>query len=157
MPELSKLYDHDFVLWTEEQAALLRRAKDSNLPLDWENLAEEIESLGRSDKRELRSQIRRILRHLFKLEASPSAEPRAGWRTTIRDARSEIEDLLRDSPSLGREVDALVGEEVGSAATLAAGDMAEYGEPPGMIETRQQAGGFTAAQVLGDWFPAAPG
>ena len=42
------LYDQDFVLWTVQQAAALRRAKTSNLPLDWENLAEEIESLGRS-------------------------------------------------------------------------------------------------------------
>ena len=60
-------YDRDFLLWTEEQAAALRRAKNSNLPLDWENLAEEIDSLGKSVRRELSSQIRRILRHLFKL------------------------------------------------------------------------------------------
>ena len=63
MAKLSGLYDEDFVRWTEEQAAALRRAKGSNLPLDWENLAEEIESLGKSDRRELRSQITRILRH----------------------------------------------------------------------------------------------
>jgi hypothetical protein len=68
----SDLYDRDFVLWTEEQSALLRNAKDSNLPLDWDNLAEEIESLGRSQRTELKSQIRRILRHLFKLVASPA-------------------------------------------------------------------------------------
>jgi len=50
MPEGSDLYDYDFFLWTQEQAAALRRAKDSNLPLDWENLAEEIESLGKSER-----------------------------------------------------------------------------------------------------------
>jgi hypothetical protein len=157
LPELSKLYDQDFVMWTEQQAALLRRAKDSNLPLDWENLAEEIESLGKSNRRELRSQTRRILRHLLKLEASPAAEPRAGWRATIRDARSEIEDLLRDSPSLRREVDALAAEELSSAADLAAEDMADYGELPRAIEVRRAAGGFTAEQVLDDWFPSPPG
>ncbi len=43
---MSGLYDQDFVRWTEEQAAALRRAKSSNQALDWENLAEEIESLG---------------------------------------------------------------------------------------------------------------
>jgi predicted YcjX-like family ATPase len=69
MAKLTNLYDEDFVRWTEEQAAALRQAKRSNLPLDWENLAEEIESLGRSDRRELRLQITRILRHLLKLEA----------------------------------------------------------------------------------------
>ena len=63
MAKVGALYDRDFVLWTEEQAAALRRAKGSNLPLDWENLAEEIESLGKSDRRALSSQIRRILHH----------------------------------------------------------------------------------------------
>ena len=82
MAKVGELYEQDFFLWTKEQAVALRLAKNSNLPLDWENLAEEIESLGKSDRRELRSQIRRILRHLLKLEASPSVEPRAGWRAT---------------------------------------------------------------------------
>src|SRR5215471_10976931 len=98
MAEGCNLYDRDFFLWTQEQSAALRRAKDSNLPLDWENLAEEIESLGKSDRRELRSQIRRVLRHLFKLETSPARAPRAGWRSTIREARTEVADVLRDSP-----------------------------------------------------------
>jgi hypothetical protein len=73
MAKAGALYEQDFFLWTKEQAAALRLAKNSNLPLDWENLAEEIER--KSDRRELRSQIRRILRHLLKLEATPSVEP----------------------------------------------------------------------------------
>src|ERR1700757_938799 len=105
MPKTDELCDQDFFLWTKEQAAALRRAKGSNLPLDWENLAEEIESLGTSQRAELNSQVRRILRHLFKLEASPAVDPRAGWRTTVRDARVEMEDLLEASPSLRREID----------------------------------------------------
>ena len=48
MVDSAKLYDRDFFLWTQEQSGALRQAKDSNLPLDWENLAEEIESLGKS-------------------------------------------------------------------------------------------------------------
>jgi hypothetical protein len=94
LTKLGELYGGDFVLWTEDQAAALRRAKGSNLPLDWENLAEEIESLGKSQRAELNSQIRRILRHLIKLETPPAANPRAGWRPTIRDARAEIAELL---------------------------------------------------------------
>lgn len=155
--KLGELYEQDFVLWTEEQAAALRRAKGANLPLDWENLAEEIESLGRSDRRALRSQIRRILRHFFKLEASPARELRAGWRATIRDARSEIADVLRDSPSLRRELDGMVADEASTAAELATEDLGEHGEAAEAVRVPLEQGGFTADQVLGDWFADAPG
>ena len=123
MPTGRSLYDQDFFLWTQEQAAALRRAKDSNLPLDWENLAEEVESLGKSDRREITSQLRRILRHLFKFEASPAAQSRAGWRSTIVDARSEIEGVLEDSPSLRRQIDFLVRGQLNAAAALASSDL----------------------------------
>ena len=157
MTELSELYDRDFVLWSEEQAAALRRAKASNLPLDWENLAEEIESLGKSQRTELNSQIRRILRHLLKLEASPAADPRAGWRATIRDARAEVEELLETSPSLRREVEEVIRRQSVTAAKLAADDLEGHGEPAASINTRlAQMAGFTAEQVLGDWFPDPP-
>ncbi len=157
MAEIGTLYDRDFVLWTEEQAAALRCAKDSSLPLDWENLAEEIESLGTSQRTELNSQIRRILRHLFKLDASPTAAPRVGWRTTIRDARAEIEDLLENSPSLRREVADIVAKQALNGAKLAIGDLDEHGEPTEAIRARLAQGGFTAEQVLGDWFADKPG
>ena len=153
MTKVSELYDRDFFLWTQEQAAALRAVRKSNLPLDWDNLAEEIESLGRSQRTELNSQVRRILRHLFKLEASPAAEPRAGWHTTVRDARTEIEDLLETSPSLRREIDAVVKRQGTSAAKLAAYDLEDHGEPADAVWARLEKGGFTAEQVIGDWFP----
>jgi hypothetical protein len=152
-----QLYDQDFYLWTQEQAAALRRAKDSNLPLDWENLAEEIESLGKSDRRELTSQIRRILRHLFKLAASPAEQPRSGWRSTFVDARSEIEGVLEDSPSLRRQIDDLMRAQMKAAAQLASNDLGERGEPAAAIRERLDKGGFTVEHVLGDWFPEPPG
>lgn len=158
MPEIGELYEQDFFLWTKEQAAALRRAKNSNLPLDWENLAEEIESLGKSDRRELTSQIRRILRHLIKLEASGATPPRAGSRATIIDARSEVEEVLRDSPSLRRELDRLIAEQTTVAAKLAAADLGRHGEPAEAVWARLEAcGGFTAEQVIGDWFPKVAG
>jgi len=157
MAKLSGLYDEDFVRWTEEQAAALRRAKGSNLPLDWENLAEEIESLGKSDRRELRSQITRIVRHLLKLEASRTAEPRAGWRTTIREARAEIESVLEDSPSLRREAEAMIAKQIRAAAELAADDLGQHGESADAIWTRLERKNYTTEQVLGDWFPGEPG
>ena len=98
----ARLYEEDFVRWTEEQAAALRDAArlSTNLPLDWENLAEEIDSLGRSQSRELGSRIAVIIEHLIKLETSPAADPRPGWIDTIGRERRDIEDLLNDSPSL---------------------------------------------------------
>src|SRR5689334_11388891 len=98
----TSLYDEDFVAWTEHQAAALRAAAHagSNLQLDWENLAEEIESLGRSDKRELHRQIYRIIRHLAQLQFSPARDPRPGWRESIVDGRAQAELVLADSPSL---------------------------------------------------------
>jgi hypothetical protein len=156
MAKTGAAYDQDFFLWTQEQAAALRRAQGLNLPLDWENLAEEIESLGKSDRRELTSQIRRVLRHLLKLEASSAMEPRARWRSTIIEARSEIDGVLRDSPSLRGEVDRLVVEQLPRAAELAAADLSRYGDPAEAVRTRIQNNGFTVAQVLGDWFPEAP-
>ena len=157
MSKIGDLYDRDFVLWTEEQAALLRNAKGSNLPLDWDNLAEEIESLGRSQRTELKSQIRRILRHLFKLVASPAAEPRGGWHATIRDARVEIEDVLEDSPSLRHEIADIVAKQARSAAKLAAADLERHGERADKPWAILERGGFTAEEVLGDWFPERPG
>ena len=153
MPKIGQLYDQDFVLWTEQQAAALRRSKGSNLPLDWENLAEEVESLGKSDRRELRSQITRILRHLLKLEVSPVAEPRAGWRTTIREARAQIESVLEDSPSLWREAQAMITKQIRAAAELAADDLGQHGEPARAVWTRLGTEHYTPEQVLGDWFP----
>jgi len=65
MTDLKALYEHDTVAWSEQQAAALRAAArgGSNQLLDWENLAEEIESLGKSLRLGLRSQISRIIQH----------------------------------------------------------------------------------------------
>jgi hypothetical protein len=101
--------------------------------------------LGKSDRREMRSQNRRIHWHLFKLDASPAADPRAGWRTTIRDARVEIEDVLRGSPSLRREVEDFVSEEAGRAAKSAAAAFEQHGDA---VRVRLEKGGFTAEQDL---------
>ncbi len=112
--------------------------------------------MGRSDRRELTSQIRRILRHLFKLEASPTADPRGGWRATIRDARAEVEELLETSPSLRREVEGVIRKQRVAAAKLAADDLEGHGEVGVTIKARLEGGGFTTEQVLGDWLPSSP-
>jgi hypothetical protein len=91
-------YDTDFYAWTQAQAQALRAKEVA--ALDLEHLVEEIESLGKRDRRILESQLRRLLLHLLKYRYDPAPEPRRGWRVIIRDARREIADLLEDSPSL---------------------------------------------------------
>lgn len=95
-------YDADFLAWTEEQARLLREASREriNAPIDWENVAEEIESMGRSEVRAVESALVRVIEHLLKLELSPVAEPCGGWRRTVREQRDQANDALDASPSL---------------------------------------------------------
>jgi len=89
----AQLYEEDFVRWTEQQSSALRDAAGVglNLPLDWGNLAEEIESLGRSQRRELHRRIATIIEHLLNLEHSPAVDPRRGWMDTIARERLDIE------------------------------------------------------------------
>jgi hypothetical protein len=80
------LYQTDYYAWTKQQAAELRAmaARRVSSTLDLENLAEEVESLGRSDLNSIRSQIQRVIEHLLKLEYSPALEPRRDWRDSGR-------------------------------------------------------------------------
>ena len=99
------LYKTDYYAWTKDQAAKLRAlaAARVNSTLDLENLAEEIESLGRSDWRAARSHVQRVIEHLLKLECSPAREPRSEWLDSIDQARDELADLL--TPALRRDVE----------------------------------------------------
>jgi hypothetical protein len=149
---MSGLYDQDLVLWTEEQARELRVAANAgwNAPIDWENVAEEIESLGRSERRTLASHIANVIEHLLKLQASPATEPARGWRETIRRARSEIEVVLVDSPSLRREVADIIAKQTSRARALVRANFQDYCEHP-LVDL--DAISYTEAQVLGDWLP----
>lgn len=146
-------YDADLALWAEDQARALRDAGSAgtNLPIDWENVAEEIESLGRSQGRELASRIAVILVHLMKLEASPASDPRGQWLETIGQQRGDIERVLADSPSLRPRIGTIIEEESGRARRLAALARAGHGEHPRVDLASLR---YTEAQVMGDWFPA---
>jgi len=145
------LYEEDFVRWTEQQSTALRDAAraGTNLPLDWENLAEEVESLGRSQRHELRSRLAVIIEHLMKLEHSPAIDPRTGWMETIGRERLNIEDLLKDSPSLGNELGSMIEYLKPRVARLATASLFGYGETARKLPSPS----YTAEQVLGDWFP----
>lgn len=90
-------YEADYAQWCAEQGALLRAGRVD--VLDLENLAEEIESLGRSDKREIRSRLKELLLHLLKWQFQPGKR-KGGWRASIVEQRDELKQLLEESPSL---------------------------------------------------------
>lgn len=98
--DTSKLYDRDFYLWLQIQAKLLRERKLEDV--DFESLIEEIESMGRSEKKELKSRLTTLIEHLLKIHywQSEKANNARGWRQTIVEQRRQIEYLLSDSPSL---------------------------------------------------------
>jgi hypothetical protein len=145
-------YDRDLVRWAEDQARALRNAgrERINLPIDWENVAQEIESLGKSQGRELASRIGVILVHLMKLQASPTTEPRAGWRETIIGQRNEIERLIEDSPSLRQAVDGIIAKGIRGAAYQASTAIKDRGETS-RIDLNTVC--YAAEQVLGDMLP----
>lgn len=91
--ELRQLYETDYVAWTSDQAAALRRLAQSrwNGPLDLERLAEEVEDLGAAQRAAVLSQIERLIHHLLKLEYSALLPPRNGWLNSVDSARGEIE------------------------------------------------------------------
>ena len=112
-------YDEDFVLWTRSQAALIRAGRFDLV--DRENLAEEIESLGVSDRRELCSRLEVLMVHLLKWQFQPMHRSRS-WRSTIRSQRGRIERVLKASPSLRREVAELSREEYAVAREAASAE-----------------------------------
>ena len=80
---MGSAYEADVAAWSAEQAALLRRlaaGERVNDQVDWTNVIDEVESVGQSERRALRSHVATVLEHLIKLHASPAVEPRRGWR-----------------------------------------------------------------------------
>jgi hypothetical protein len=103
------LYETDLAEWAFQNAELLRSGRISEA--DLANIAEEIEDLGRSLSHELKSRLMQILEHLLKLRLAPpdvAERNRRGWMASVERQRVEIQQLLKDSPSLTR----LLTEEV---------------------------------------------
>ena len=92
-------YDQDIVAWAHEQAVLLRSGQLA--ALDREHLAEEIEAMSASERRELRNRLKVLLQHLLKWQYQPERRSRS-WLATMLEQRDSIEDVLKTSPSLQR-------------------------------------------------------
>ncbi len=100
-PRPSELYDHDYYAWIQDQVRALRERRIEDV--DWEKVAEEIEDLGKSEKRALKSQLAQLLEHLLKLEYAPARLRSAnlrGWQVSVRSVRRAVAELLHENPSL---------------------------------------------------------
>lgn len=111
------LYDQDFYAWTQQQAKFLKeKAFDK---LDISNLFEEVESMGKHEKRELSSRLTILLMHLLKWQFQPARQCKS-WRLTIKEQRIEVEDILQENPSLKNLVDEYLSHSYKKAILKAA-------------------------------------
>ena len=157
---MDTLYEQDFFVWTKTQAEALRAAAraGSNQPLDFENLAEEIESLGRSERREIGSLTDLIVEHLLKLACSPAQEPRGKWTGGIRRLRQRLARVLDDNPSLRREMQAFVENSFRPALGEAEASFREHHEISALEALEAwRSRGMTAAEVLSNGLYPEPG
>lgn len=97
-------YDTDYYGWVTEQAGLLRAGQLQNS--DLENIIEELETMGRSEKRALESRIIVLLTHLLKWQYQPTRRGKS-WELTIKGQRANCADVLDDNPSLKSKLDEL--------------------------------------------------
>jgi hypothetical protein len=90
-------YETDFYAWTQDQAAFLRAGQLNDI--DTLNILEEIEAMGRREKRELQSRLVVLLVHLLKWTYQPVRRGKS-WELTIKVQRDEFQDVLSENPSL---------------------------------------------------------
>jgi hypothetical protein len=119
-------YDDDFYAWTQYQAEVLRTMRRTDNRLDRDNLAEEVEDLGKSERNAVRSQIVRILEHLLKLEYSPAGDPRFDWIASIIEARQALADRI--SATLRRDAETALPVLYSRARQLATVRLRGFGE-----------------------------
>lgn len=115
-PPLSSLYEQDFYLWIEKTIQLLNAEKF--LELDRDHLIEELESMGRSEKRAIESNLRVLLIHLLKYKYQPERRSNS-WLSTIIEHRIRISKELKASPSLKGYLERVFDETYQDARILA--------------------------------------
>ena len=141
---MSACYETDFYLWTQQQAGLLRQGLIATV--DIENIAEEIESMGKSERHALGSYLKNILMHLLKWQYQPERRGNS-WKLSIINGRDGIERSLEYSPSLAPQLTTMAAAEYRRARKMAA---AETGLP--LITFPDQCP-FTVEQITGDYWP----
>ncbi len=147
-------YDDDFYAWTQYQAEVLRSMPAPDNRFDRENVAEEVEDLGKSERDAVGSQVRRVLEHLLKLAYSPADRPRYGWMRSIAEARGTLRDKL--SPTLRRDAEARLSELYEDAREAAELALRDFGEHEAAVAL-PAACPYTLDQVFTrGWYPDPP-
>ena len=117
MQTAQDLYERDFYAWARQQAELLRHGTVEKI--DLENLAEEIESMGKNEKRQLTSRLALLLAHLLKWRFQPKMRSNS-WKYTIIEQRWQVIELLDDSPSLKHQLNECLHRSYERAILIAA-------------------------------------
>lgn len=139
------LYEEDFYAWSQQQAELLREKRFSEL--DLVNLVEEIESLGKSEKRSLISHLGVLLGHLLKWQYQPDYPYRKSWRASINEQRHQIEELLEENPSLRPQLTTFIAKGYQSGLNLA------VSETPLDYDAFPETCPWNQDQILGNYWP----
>ncbi|MDJ0573572.1 MAG: DUF29 domain-containing protein [Xenococcaceae cyanobacterium MO_234.B1] len=136
-------YDTDYHQWIQETVLALKDRRFN--VIDWDNLIEEIDSMGKSERRALISLLTRLLEHLLKLSYWEAEKKRCGnhWASEIVNFRFQIENRLEDSPSLRKELPAMYDK----AYPVAVKSVSK------LFPLQQDACIFLEKALDSDWFP----
>lgn len=152
MDGLAVSYEQDFYAWTQAQAAALRAqiAAGSNAPVDWENVAEEIESMGRSERSRIDSHLEVLFIHLLKWLYCPELRERCerGWALTMTEQRRRLARVLKNNPCLKNHPAAAFGDVYVDACIGAA----KEADVP--LKTFPKQPPFTLEQALDPRYPS---
>ena len=139
-------YETDFYQWTQQQAALIRQGEFNRVDLDCENIAEEIESMGRREKHSIRSYLFNVIMHLLKWQYQPDRRG-TSWELSIINARDQLKELVADSPSLRPQMPGFATDIYPRARRNAAGETGLA------LATFPEQCPFTIEQITGDYWP----
>lgn len=142
------LYEEDFYVWAERQAALLRGRRFEELDLD--NLIEEVEGLADVKRSAVLNNARVVIEHLLKLQHSPSEDPRRGWEASVFEHRARLEVDL--TPRLHQ----ILGEELAQVHRIARRNaeaaLRRHGEDAA-ADALPKTCPYSVDQIAGDWLP----
>lgn len=142
------LYDVDVLAWSEQQAAALRDRRFGGNVLDWDNIAEEIEDVGKNVYRACQSQIDNILTHLIKIEFIGPEETVLHWKGELIGFRTELQ---RD---LTRTIDNRLRPEVGDELEYVIKRLLTSGQLDRRLASEIRLRGYTWEQITDeDWYP----